>query len=154
PEAWWYPPVLILVVLLVSAYLNAVLAAIHGASVRWLIAPRVEEIDQRVEQLTRSRAAIVTAHESERQRIERDLHDGVQQELVGIAARLGILELELQTGTDEARKNALRAAQAQTERALTSLRETARGIHPAVLSDHGLPAALRSEERRVGTGRG
>ena len=142
PEAWWYPPVLILVVLLVSAYLNAVLAAIHGASVRWLIAPRVEEIDQRVEQLTRSRAAIVTAHESERQRIERDLHDGVQQELVGIAARLGILELELQTGTDEARKNALRAAQAQTERALTSLRETARGIHPAVLSDHGLPAAL------------
>lgn len=139
---WWYPLLLIPVALLVFAYINAVLAAIHGSCIRWLIAPRIAEIDQRVELLTRSRAAIVTAHESERQRIERDLHDGVQQELVGIAARLGILELEFQNGTDEARKDALRATQAQTERALTSLRETVRGIHPAVLSDHGLSSAL------------
>lgn len=142
PETWWQPLLLIPVALLVFAYVNAAIAAVHGSCIRWLIAPRIAEIDQRVEQLTRSRAAIVTAHESERQRIERDLHDGVQQELVGIAARLGILELELRGGTDDARYTALRAAQDQTERALTSLRETVRGIHPAILSDYGLPAAL------------
>lgn len=141
-EAWWYPLLILPIALLIFAYVNAALAAIHGACSRWLISPRAAEIDQRVEQLTRSRAAIVNAHESERQRIERDLHDGVQQELVGIAARLGILELELRSGTDEARDRALRAAQAQTERALDSLRATVRGIHPAILADHGLPAAL------------
>ncbi|WP_087129494.1 sensor histidine kinase [Microbacterium esteraromaticum] len=142
PETWWYPLLLVPVALFVFAYLNAMLSAAQGSCTRWLTAPRFAEMDQRVEQLTRSRATIVTAHENERQRIERDLHDGVQQELVGIAARLGILELELRGCTDEAKKHALRAAQDQTERALTSLRETVRGIHPAVLSDYGLPAAL------------
>lgn len=142
PDTWWQPLLIIPVVLVLFAYVNATLAALHGTCIRWLIAPRIAEIDERVEQLTRSRAAIVTAHENERQRIERDLHDGVQQELVAIAARLGMLELELQTGDDAARKDALLAAQAQTERALISLRETVRGIHPAVLSDHGLATAL------------
>lgn len=142
PDTWWQPLLLVPVALVLFAYVNATLAATHGACIRWFIAPRVAEIDQRVEELTRSRVAIVNAHENERQRIERDLHDGVQQELVAIAARLGMLELELQNGDDQARMGALQAAQAQTEQALKSLREMARGIHPAVLSDHGLTAAL------------
>lgn len=141
PSSWWWVVPAIPVVLAVFAYLNALLAAVQAASISWLIAPRTDEIDRRVEQLTRSRAAIVAAHERERRRIERDLHDGVQQELVAIAARLGMLELELD-GAPEARRNALRAAQEQTERALRALRETVRGIHPAVLSDHGLVAAV------------
>lgn len=141
-ENWWHPLPWLPLILLIMAYANAALAALHASLIGWLIAPRSAEIDRRIEQLTRSRAAIVTVHEAERRRIERDLHDGVQQELVGIAARLGLLELELASRDVDAAQRALRAAQDQTERALATLRETVRGIHPAVLTDHGLPSAL------------
>ncbi|MGL3151202.1 sensor histidine kinase [Microbacterium sp. A82] len=141
-ESWWHPLPWLPLIMLIMAYANAALAALHASVIGWLIAPRAEEIDRRVEQLTRSRAAIVTAHEVERRRIERDLHDGVQQELVGIAARLGLLELELASRDVDAAQRALRTAQNQTERALARLRETVRGIHPAVLTDHGLLSAL------------
>lgn len=141
-ENWWHPLLWMPLILVVVSYVNAAFSALHGGVIGWLIAPRSAEIDRRVAQLTRSRAAIVSAHETERRRIERDLHDGVQQELVGIAARLGILELELVTGDATAAEGALRAAQDQTERALASLRSTVRGIHPAVLTDHGLVAAV------------
>lgn len=142
PETWWWPIPVIAFALLLFGYVNGLLAALHGGCLRWLLAPRIAEIDERVARLTRSRATLVAANEAERRRIERDLHDGVQQELVAIAARLGILELELQHGDDAARMAALEAAQQQTERALDSLRSTVRGIHPAVLSDHGVAAAL------------
>lgn len=139
---WWHPLLVLPLVLAVFGYLNAAFAALHASVIGWFLAPRTGEIDKRVERLTRSRAAILDAHGSERRRIERDLHDGVQQELVGIAARLGILELELSAGDTRAARDALRTAQDQTERALSALRETVRGIHPAVLTDHGLASAL------------
>ncbi|MFF8818524.1 histidine kinase [Leucobacter sp. NPDC015123] len=142
PENWWQPIVVVLLSLPVFGYVTGLLSALQGGCLRWLLAPRIAEIDERVARLTRSRATIVAANEAERRRLERDLHDGVQQELVAIAARLGILELELNHGDDAARRTALEAAQRQTERALESLRNTVRGIHPAVLSDHGLAAAL------------
>lgn len=140
---WWHPLIWLPVMLFIAAYANAAFAAVHGAVIGWLIAPRSAEIDRRVIQLTRSRAAIVSAHETERRRIERDLHDGVQQELVGIAARLALLELELDSGDVQAARTALLAAQDQAERASASLRAMVRGIHPAVLTDHGLAEALR-----------
>ena len=139
---WWHPLLWIPLILIIAAYANAALAALHASLIGWLIDPRAAEIDRRVDQLTRSRAAIVAAHESERRRIERDLHDGVQQELVGVAARLGMLELELRDGDVDAAGAALRTAQGQTERALNSLRATVRGIHPTVLVDHGLVSAV------------
>lgn len=142
PSDWWKPLLLALAALPLFGYINAACAALHGGATRWIIAPRVAEIDGRVTQLTRSRTAMVDAHADERRRIERDLHDGVQQELVAIAARLGILELELAGGDQIATRAALEATQTQTERALQALRETVRGIHPAVLSDRGLAAAL------------
>lgn len=141
---WWIPLLALVVVLLVAAYLNLLLATAQGFAVRWLLAPRGAEIAQRIERLTRSRAAVVTAHEDERRRIERDLHDGVQQELVLLAGRLGMLELELAALGPEGEpgRRALAAAQDQAERASASLRESVRGIHPAVLTDRGLGAAL------------
>ena len=63
PDTWWQPLLLVPVALVLFAYVNATLAATHGACIRWFIAPRVAEIDLRVEELTRSRVAIVNAHE-------------------------------------------------------------------------------------------
>ncbi|MDR6866021.1 signal transduction histidine kinase [Microbacterium resistens] len=144
PADWWKPALIALGLLVIAAYLNMLLAAGQAVAVRWLLAPRDAEIDQRVERLTRSRAAIVAAHEEERRRIERDLHDGVQQELVVLASRLAVLELELGAlGSEgEPARAALAATQDQAERAASILRDTVRGIHPAVLTDHGLGAAL------------
>jgi signal transduction histidine kinase len=147
PEDWWKSILVALGMLVVFSYLNALLAAGQASLLRLICGPRQRELERNVERLTRSRAALVTGFEVERRRIERDLHDGVQQELVTLAARLGMLDLELDdlaeggARTDGARR-ALSAAQGQAERAMSTLRDTVRGIHPAVLTDHGLHAAL------------
>ena len=147
PDDWW--PVIPIAVLAVClfAYVNAVLAAGQASLLRALCGPRQVELARNVERLAQSRAALVAAFEAERRRIERDLHDGVQQELVTLAARLGMVSLELEDltarGADTAlARAALDAAQGQAEHAMATLRDTVRGIHPAVLTDHGLRAAL------------
>ncbi|MFD4656372.1 histidine kinase [Kitasatospora sp. NPDC058444] len=97
----------------------------------------------KLEELHASRASLTAAFENERRRIERDLHDGAQQELVALVMRLGILEAAA-TATDQERIVQLaRQAQGQAERALERLRETVRDIHPSELSDLGLVAAVR-----------
>ncbi|MEU8761676.1 sensor histidine kinase [Streptomyces sp. NPDC048659] len=99
----------------------------------------------KLEELRTSRASLTAAFEFERQRIERDLHDGAQQELVAVVMRLGMLEAAA-TGpaADQERIVRLaREAQAHAERALERLRETVRDIHPRELSDLGLIAAVR-----------
>ena len=93
------------------------------------------------EQLATSRARIVTAADDARRRIERDLHDGAQQRLVSLALSLRLLEPKLKPGSEAARE--LAAARTELDQALGELRELARGIHPSVLSDRGLEAALR-----------
>ncbi|MBW1638018.1 sensor histidine kinase [Microbacterium resistens] len=147
PSTWWLTIPLGLAALGLFGYLNAALAGGHASLLRFLCGPREEELTRNVERLTRSRIVLVQALEDERRRIERDLHDGVQQELVTVAARLGMVGLELEqlqtAGADaDAALQALTAAQQQTEHALGTLRRTVRGIHPAVLTDHGLRAAL------------
>ncbi|MFE5713761.1 sensor histidine kinase [Streptomyces sp. NPDC056501] len=99
----------------------------------------------KLEELRASRASLTAAFEFERQRIERDLHDGAQQELVAVVMRLGMLEATA-TGAaaDQERIVRLaRQAQAHAERALERLRDTVRDIHPRELSDLGLIAAVR-----------
>lgn len=144
PENWWAPLLLVPPLLAVYAYTNALLALGQASLVHWILAPRGDELEQRIAQLARSRAAIVAAHEEERRRMERDLHDGAQQELVGVAAALGVLELELiSLDADTAgARSALDLARARTEQALASLRATVHGIRPAVLADRGLSAAI------------
>lgn len=147
PATWWLVLPLALLTLGVFAYVNALLAAGQASLLRLLCGPRQREIARNVERLIQSRVALVESFEAERRRIERDLHDGVQQELVALAARLGMVSLELDDlaarGADVGlARDALDATQGQAEHAMAALRDTVRGIHPAVLSDHGLRAAL------------
>ncbi|MBT9605220.1 histidine kinase [Microbacterium sp.] len=147
PNTWWPVIPIAFLAVCVFAYVNAVLAAGQASLLRVLCGPRQRELARNVERLLQSRAALVAAFEAERRRIERDLHDGAQQELVTLAARLGMVSLELDDltaqGSDTAlARDALDAAQGQAEHAMATLRDTVRGIHPAVLTDHGLGAAL------------
>jgi signal transduction histidine kinase len=92
------------------------------------------------EQLAASRARIVAAADDARRRIERDLHDGAQQRLVALALHLRLLQSDLAPDSEAAGK--LAAARSELDHALGELRELARGIHPSVLTDRGLEAAL------------
>lgn len=124
----------------VSAYLLGVLAAAEADLARALLGPREDELRQNLAELRRSRLDLVDAFETERARIERHLHDGVQQRLVGLTMTLGLAELDLPEG--EGRRLVVKA-HSEAEAALADLREAVRGIHPRVLVDHGLEAAVR-----------
>ena len=99
------------------------------------------QLRARVEELRRSRARIVEAGTAERRRLERNLHDGAQQRLVALSLTLRLAQGRLGKDPDGA-EELLASAQEELGRALEELRELARGIHPAVLSDRGLKAAL------------
>ena len=96
------------------------------------------------EQLAASRARIVEAGDAARRRIERDLHDGAQQRLVSLALTLRILQGRLDEEEKAEAGHELAVARGQLDEALAELRELARGIHPSVLTDRGLDAAVQS----------
>ena len=109
---------------------------------------RLEEIEDQSEQLRRSRQRLVSAQDAERRRIERDLHDGVQQQLVALAAKLK--RASLGAPADPARtRRLLTEVAAEAEETVFALQELARGIYPSLLADQGLPAALRTHASRV-----
>ncbi|MFC3999468.1 sensor domain-containing protein [Nocardiopsis sediminis] len=139
-ETW--PAVLIGVVLLVATpYLLALVAGAHGALARALLTGRgAEELRVELVEVTRSRARLVDAFESERRRIERDLHDGAQQRLVALTMQLGLARLDLPGDSPAGR--AVAAAHDQAKEVIADLRELIHNIHPRVLTDRGLPAAL------------
>lgn len=91
--------------------------------------------------LTESRTAVVSAADTERRRIERDLHDGAQQRLVALGVELGVAR-RLADKDPEHAVAALELAHREIKETLAELRDLVRGIHPAVLSDRGLDAAL------------
>jgi PAS domain S-box-containing protein len=99
------------------------------------------ELHDRLEELAASRARIVAAGDVERRRLERNLHDGAQQRLVALSLSLRLALAKLASDPAEARM-ILEAAGDELTLALDELRELARGLHPAVLSDHGLRAAV------------
>ena len=100
------------------------------------------------EQLAASRARIVEAGDAERRRLERNLHDGAQQRLVSLALDLRMIDATLEKDPPKARK-ILEGAQEQLAQGLDELRELARGIHPAVLTDRGLGPALEALVNRA-----
>ncbi|UUW90207.1 sensor histidine kinase [Pimelobacter simplex] len=129
-----------------SAYALTLLAAGQSALARLLLAPGERELEQRIGQLRRSRLDLVDAFETERKRIERHLHDGVQQRLVALSMTLGRAELDVPEGPG---LDLVRQAHGEVEAALADLREAVRGIHPRVLVDLGLAAAVREVADRM-----
>ncbi|MET9506655.1 sensor domain-containing protein [Streptomyces sp. NPDC006622] len=126
--------------LAVGSYVLGVAAGARAALTRLLIAPRGGDPEARVVELTRSRARLVDAFETERRRIERDLHDGAQQRLVALSMTLGLARLDAPPGGPLAAQ--LAKAHEEAGAALAELRELIHGIHPQVLSGHGLEAAV------------
>ncbi|WP_300612726.1 histidine kinase [Trebonia sp.] len=134
--------------LLAAPWVTAGVRALDVSAARALLGPsRAEQLAHRVEHLTQTRAGVVDAADAERRRLERDLHDGTQQRLVSLAMNLGMARARAATA-DEARQ-AIAAAHEEAKAALAELRDLIRGLHPAVLEDRGLDAALSGVVARM-----
>ncbi|MFE1832666.1 sensor histidine kinase [Streptomyces sviceus] len=131
--------VLGLLLLAVGLYVLGVVAGARAGLTRLLIASHDSELDARVVELSRSRVRLVDAFEAERRRIERDLHDGAQQRLVALTMALGLARLDAPPGP---LADQLGRAHDEAGKALAELRELVQGIHPKVLADYGLSAAV------------
>lgn len=142
PSRW-----LALVVGLVGLLFVAPWVTIGVADLHWLIADRLlgptdqERVDAQVVEAQSRRTAAVDSAEAERRRIERDLHDGAQQRLVALAATLGAARHKLDDDP-VAGKQMVAAAHDEAKAALSEIRDLVRGIHPVILEDRGIDAAL------------
>ncbi|MEV0916315.1 sensor domain-containing protein [Streptomyces sp. NPDC049967] len=139
-----YPPAFAallagVVLLPVFAYPLGLLAAGRAVLTRQLLAPPDAGLDSRLRELGRSRMRLVDAFEAERRRIERDLHDGAQQRLVALSMTLGLARLE---SPAQPLAGLLAKAHEEAGVALVEIRELIQGIHPRVLTDRGLRAAV------------
>ncbi|HUN31304.1 MAG TPA: sensor domain-containing protein [Trebonia sp.] len=129
-----------LVLLLLAPQVTKALARADAAFARALLG-RPSDLAARVTELEISRDRVVDAAEAERRRIERDLHDGAQQRLVALAMELGRAKAKFGDDVDAAAELVDRA-HAEAKAALTEIRDLVRGVHPPVLTDRGLDAAL------------
>ncbi|MER6447634.1 sensor histidine kinase [Streptomyces venezuelae] len=128
--------------LLLAPWLAALIARLDSVAAASLLGPnRARELERRVEDLAESRAGVLDAADLERRRIERDLHDGAQQRLVALAMNLGIARATLTDLPAEA-KAVIDEAHRGAKEAIEELNNLVRGLHPAVLEDRGLDAAL------------
>ena len=149
-------PVIAIIVLIMgvviavpTALLINLTAKLHGQLGLLLLGTSQEEVlTERVEELTESRSAVMRAMHMERKRIERDLHDGAQQQLVALAMDLGRAREKMETDPDGA-KEILDSSHERAKRVMTDMRELVRGIHPAVLTDRGLDAAVSAVAGRA-----
>jgi signal transduction histidine kinase len=128
------------IVLLIAPQVTRGLGTGDARMSRWLLGPP-SDLAARVTELEVSRERVVDAAEAERRRIERDLHDGAQQRLVALAMELGRAQAKFTDDPDAARV-LVDQAHAQAKEALTELRNLVRGVHPPVLTERGLDAAL------------
>jgi signal transduction histidine kinase len=107
-----------------------------------------DELLRRLEDLRASRQRLVAAQDDERRRLERNLHDGAQQNLVALKVKLGLAEMFAEKDPARA-KQTLAELKVDTDEALETLRDLARGIYPPLLADKGLVAALESQARKA-----
>ncbi|MEV7022279.1 sensor domain-containing protein [Kitasatospora sp. NPDC093558] len=143
PRALLVAAVALLVGALLSPLVVKLLMALDIALASALLSrPRGMQLQQRVDDLTKSRARVVDAAEAERKRIERDLHDGAQQRLVAMSITLGRASSRLKKSGDVETNKLVEDVRRETLSTITELRNLARGLHPPVLTDRGLEAAL------------
>jgi signal transduction histidine kinase len=124
----------------VLPYVARGLTNVDRAMVRALLSPS-DELERRIAELESDRGVVVDTAAADLRRIERDLHDGAQARLVALAMGLGLAKEKL-TDDPEAAARMVDEAHGEVKTALKELRDLARGIHPAVLTDRGLDAAL------------
>jgi signal transduction histidine kinase len=137
-----------IILLCAAPWLTSAVAALDARTAGALLGPsRTEELEHQVQRLAQTRAGVVDAADAERRRLERDLHDGTQQRLVSLAMNLGMARAQVTTA--EQAKHAIAAAHEEAKAALTELRNLIRGLHPAVLEDRGLDAALSGVAARM-----
>ena len=139
-EAWIAVAVGVLLLAIVPKLVR-LMAKAHAGLARALLGPTRRSLERQVEDLVVSRDRTLDAAEAERRRIERNLHDGAQVSLVAVAMNLGRATTKFDTDP-EAAQALVGEAHVQAKQALVELRDIARGIHPAVLSDRGLDAAV------------
>ncbi|MEV5435329.1 sensor domain-containing protein [Streptomyces sp. NPDC052682] len=132
----------------VLPFLARGLANVDRVMVRALLSPS-DELERRIAELESDRGVVVDTAAADLRRIERDLHDGAQARLVNLAMGLGLAKEKLLEGqADEHVAAMVEEAHGEVKLALQELRDLARGIHPAVLTDRGLDAALSSVATR------
>jgi signal transduction histidine kinase len=137
-----------IVLLAAAPRLTAAVAALDARVARPLLGPsRAEELSHQVVHLTKTRAGAVDAADDERRRLERDLHDGTQQRLVSLAMNLGMARTSLEEA--DAAHQVIVEAHEEAKAALAELRDLVRGLHPPVLEDRGLDAALSGIAARL-----
>ena len=139
-------PLQVAVSLAVLGWVAPALARGHAQAVRRLLAPSEAELEtaqlqQRVEELTKSRAGAVDSHGAELRRIERDLHDGTQAQLVSLAMRIGIAK-QMMADDPERAASLLDDARDGAEQAMNELRGVLRTMYPPILADRGLAGAV------------
>ncbi len=118
--------------------------AVHNARLARELAASLAAIRGQASELSASRSRLVAAEETARRRLERDLHDGAQQQLVALTASIALARRQLGRGDPGSVGRTLDALSTEALDALESLRALAAGIHPQVLTDHGLVPALQS----------
>jgi len=116
---------------------------LHGVRLRAELAARLVELSARSEELRVSRERLVDTQDAERQRLERDIHDGAQQHLVALAVNLRLAQT-LETRAPERAERVLTEQRAAAEAAIETLVSLSRGIYPPLLGDAGIGAALRA----------
>ncbi|MFI1710154.1 sensor histidine kinase [Streptomyces griseoruber] len=132
----------------VLPYIARGLTNVDRAMVRALLSPS-DELERRIAELESDRGVVVDTAAADLRRIERDLHDGAQARLVNLAMGLGLAKEKLQEGrADDVVAAMVEEAHGEVKLALQELRDLARGIHPAVLTDRGLDAALSAVASR------
>jgi signal transduction histidine kinase len=132
----------------VLPFLARGLTNVDRAMVRGLLTPS-DELERRIAELESDRGVVVDTAAADLRRIERDLHDGAQARLVNLAMGLGLAKEKILEGqADEHVAAMVEEAHGEVKLALQELRDLARGIHPAVLTDRGLDAALSSVASR------
>ncbi len=141
PKAFLSVPIAIGLALLLTQLPR--LAELDAVWAKKLLSPPKASLEKRLAEVVATRAAALQAHGAELRRIERNLHDGTQNKLVGVVMMLGIAERTLKQNPDNALQALLRAQDAAGD-ALEELRNVVRSIHPPVLEDLGLDGAIQA----------